>query len=290
MVAEQIKLLAIIGPTASGKTGLAIDIAKKYNGEIIAADSRTVYRGLDIGTAKPNAHEQQGVPHWGLDLVGPGEEFSVADFKKYANEKIADISGRDKLPILVGGTGLYVDAVLYDFTLAAPNQPLRLELESLGVLELQQQIIDKGYTMPNNIQNKRHLIRTLERGGVETSKKELSRGSIIIGLDPPKEVLNNRIVERAKLMLECGVMDEVAWALDNYPIDSEALTGGIYRIFRDVVWGDLPQDVAVEKFVYSDKHLAKRQITWFKRNKDIIWFKSATEALSWFDNTNGGTL
>lgn len=283
MVAKGLNLIAIVGPTASGKTGLSIEIAKKYNGEIIAADSRTVYKGLDIGTAKPSVAEQQGVPHWGLDLVGPGEKFSVADFKNYADTKIAEILKRYKLPMLVGGTGLYIDAVLYDFSLAPPNAGMRDELEDLGIIELQQLIRSKGYELPHNVQNKRHLVRVLERGGAEVDKKQLDPGVIIIGLDPPRDVLLERIKIRAKAMLEAGVMDEVKWAFDNYPPDSEALTGGIYRIFRDVVWGNLPQNVAVEKFVYSDMHLAKRQMTWFKRNKDINWFVNVEDAMEWIN-------
>lgn len=285
---EQPGLLAVVGPTASGKTGLAIEIAKKYNGEVIAADSRTVYKGLDIGTAKPDAKERQGVPHWGLDLVGPGETFSVADFKKYADDKITDIVSRGKLPILVGGSGLYIDAVLYDFSLAPQDETLRHQLSALGVKELRQMIVEKGYPMPQNDQNKRHLIRTLERRGAETSKKELAAGNLIIGIDPGRDELKKRIVERAGLMLDAGVMEEVEWAFAHYPIESEALTGGIYRIFRDVIWGDLDKQSAVEKFVFSDMHLAKRQITWFKRNPDINWFESADLALEWFNKKFNG--
>jgi tRNA dimethylallyltransferase len=283
MVAIGLKMVAVVGPTASGKTGLSVEIAKKYNGEVIAADSRTVYKGLNIGTAKPSVAEQQGIPHWGLDLVGPGEKFSVADFKNYADTKIAEILKRNKLPILVGGTGLYIDAVLYDFSLAPPNAEMRDELEDLGIIELQQLIRSKGYELPYNVQNKRHLVRVLERGGAEVDKKQLDPGVIIIGLGPPRDVLRERIIIRAKAMLEAGVMDEVKWALDTYPPDSEALTGGIYRIFRDVIWGNLPQNVVVEKFVYSDMHLAKRQMTWFKRNKDINWFVNAEDAMEWIN-------
>lgn len=114
------KLLVIVGPTASGKSELALKIAKRFNGEIIAADSRTVYKGLDIGTAKPSKEDQQAVPHWGLDLVEPGENFTAADFKRYAKDKIAEIKDRNHLPIAVGGTGLYTDSLVF-FTQLAPK-------------------------------------------------------------------------------------------------------------------------------------------------------------------------
>lgn len=283
-MAKSVKLLAIVGPTASGKTGLAIQIAKNYDGEIIAADSRTVYKGLDIGTAKPSLDEQSGIPHWGLDLVGPGESYNVAEYKRYADEKIADVIARGKLPILVGGTGLYIDAVLYNYSLAPQNSTVRDELNQLGVIELQKMIHEKGYVMPENSSNKRYLVRVLEREGQVAVKNQLADGTKIIGLNPPREILKKRIEDRAELMLDMGVMDEVKWAFDNYPIDSEALTGGIYRIFRDVIWGDLPKRAAVEKFVYSDLHLAKRQLTWFRRNSDITWFEDAESAFEWFED------
>lgn len=290
MVAKQLELLAIVGPTASGKTGLAIDIAKKIPAEIIAADSRTVYTGLDIGTAKPTADEQHGVVHHGFDLVGPGETFSVGDFKSYADKTIQAIQASNKLPILTGGTGLYVDAVLYHFSLAPPNQAVRAELEGLGVVELQKRIKAAGLTLPENAQNRRHLVRTLEKGPVEAERKELAPSTIIIGLRPDKEVLRQRIAERAHVMLETGVLDEVAWGLEHYGLESEAMTGGVYRIYRDVIWGKLTTNQAVELFVTSDMQLAKRQLAWFKRNKDITWFDSATAAYAWFEKQFIGTL
>lgn len=289
-MAKQLDLLVIVGPTASGKTGLAIEIAKKYHGEIIAADSRTVYKGLDIGTAKPTAVEQQGIPHYGFDLVGPGESFSVGDFKTYADSTIRDIQIRGNTPILVGGTGLYVNAVVYDFSLAPPNDAVRKELEGLGIVELQKRIQVAGLQMPENAQNRRHLVRTLEKGSIEAECKELAPGTIIIGLRPDREVLRQRITERAHSMLEAGVLDELAWGLECYGLDSEAMTGGVYRIYRDVVWGKLTTEQAVDLFVTSDMQLAKRQMAWFKRNPDIQWFDSGRAAFTWFEKEFMGTL
>ncbi|MFO0881856.1 MAG: tRNA (adenosine(37)-N6)-dimethylallyltransferase MiaA [Candidatus Saccharimonadales bacterium] len=289
-MAKQLDLLVIVGPTASGKTGLAIEIAKKYHGEIIAADSRTVYKGLDIGTAKPTAVEQRGIPHYGFDLVGPGESFSVGDFKTYADSTIHDIQIRGNTPILVGGTGLYVNAVVYDFSLAPPNDAVRKELEGLGIVELQKRIQAARLQMPENTQNRRHLVRTLEKGDVAINHKPLSPETIIIGINPGKELLRVRITERAHAMLNTGVLDEVAWGLEHYGLDSEAMTGGVYRIYRDVIWGKLTTEQAVDLFVTSDMQLAKRQMAWFKRNQDIQWFDSAEAAYAWFEKEFIGTL
>ena len=130
-------LVVIAGPTASGKTGLAISVAERFNGEIICADSRTIYRGMDVGTAKPTTDDRARVPHWGVDLVDPGDRFTAADFKEYANTKIADIRNRQKIPFLVGGTGLYIDSVIFDFQFGiSPDEQVRYELEQMNVEQL----------------------------------------------------------------------------------------------------------------------------------------------------------
>jgi tRNA dimethylallyltransferase len=285
-----INLLAIVGPTASGKTALAIDIAKKHNGEIIAADSRTAYSLLDIGTAKPTLIERQKVPHWGLDLVGPGQKLSVADFKKYADNKIQDIQKRHRLPILVGGSGLYIDAVLYDFSFAPARPDLRQSLEGKTVAELQQEIIDRHFKMPQNHLNKRYLIRALERGEAPLAKKSLGSQALVVGLNPTKENLKKRIAQRAHKMLADGVIDEIKLAAMQYGWGSEAMTGGIYRAFRPFLAGTINQGQAIQNYIASDIRLAKKQMTWFKRNSDINWFESVVEASDWLDKQISGTL
>lgn len=290
MVAKQLKLLAIVGTTASGKTGLAVAIAKKFNGEVIAADSRTVYKYLDIGTAKPTLEEQQGITHWGLDIVGPGERYSAAQFQQYAKTAIADISSRGKLPILVGGSGLYIDAVLYDYSFAPPNAIYREQLMKLSITQLRQLIIESKLEIPENSQNKRYLIRTLERGKLDVKKQTMLPGWHIVGLSPSKEVLKDRVKARAKQMVDTGVIDEIKRAYELYPVDSEALQGGIYKSFWPFLNGAMTKDDTIDHFVISDMQLAKKQNTWFRRNKQITWFSDPTLAESWISNEYGGTL
>ncbi len=285
-----IKLLVIVGPTASGKTALSINVAQKYNGEIIAADSRTVYKYMDIGTAKPNQTEQEGVSHWGLDLVDPSQKMTVADYKRYADNKIEEIRKRNHLPILVGGSGLYINAVIYDFSLAPVNDELRQSLSTLSIEELQLKIRSQGLQMPQNCQNKRYLIRALERAGDNPSKKILSEGTLIIGINPDKETIKGRITRRARQMIKEGVIDEIKDVSMKYGWGSEAMTGGIYKTFRPFLEGAITQEEAINNLIISDMRLVKKQLTWFKRNKDIKWFASAEDAAVWLDEQIKGKL
>jgi tRNA dimethylallyltransferase len=161
-------LIAIVGETASGKSALALDLAERYNGEIIAADSRTVYRGMDIGTAKPSVADRARVPHHLIDIADPDQSISAADFQRLAYKAIADIQAREKNAFLVGGTGLYIDAVLYNFKFHGPaDLAERAKLEKLSVVELRQQLQDEGTPLPTNQNNPRHLVRQLEtKGGI----------------------------------------------------------------------------------------------------------------------------
>jgi tRNA dimethylallyltransferase len=286
----KINLLAIVGPTASGKTALSIAIAKKYNGEIIAADSRTVYKFMDIGTAKPSMIERSNVPHWGFDLVAPDQNMTVADYKAYADNKIKEIYKRKHLPILVGGSGLYVDAVMYDFNFAPANERLRQELEGLNITELQQKIISKGLKMPENHQNKRYLIRVLERGNVPLTRKKLQPGAVIIGINPSKEILKTGIKKRVLRMIKDGVIEEVKLVSDKYGWQNEAMSGGAYRVLKPLIEGQIDKNEAIDRLVASDMKLAKKQMTWFKRNPDIHWSQSVKSASSWLDKQISGKL
>ena len=277
-------LIVVVGPTASGKSALAMRIAEKYNGEIIAADSRTIYRGLDIGTAKPTPEDQELVRHHLLDVRNPDESFSAAEFKEMANEAIEDIQGRGKLPVLVGGTGLYVDAVLFDYKFGpAADTEKRTQLSGLSVEELQEICRKNNIDLPINSQNKRHLVRAIELGGLFKHKKQLREHTLVVGIATERDVLRDRIEKRAHEMVAEGVMDEVTRVGRQYAWEGEALKGNIYRIFRGVVEGDKALEAGIEEFIRSDMALAKRQMTWFKRNQFIQWSSSQDDLLAKVD-------
>ena len=279
---SKIKLLVIVGPTASGKTRLAIDIAKKYNGEIISADSRAVYKGLDIGTAKPTLAERRGVVHYGIDIIKPDQKYSAADFVQLAQEKTRYISSKNRLPIIVGGTGLYVDAFLYDFKLSTPDLSKYQQLEKLTIDELQNHIVDNGYNMPINYKNKLHLISTIIRAGVEPQRSHvLPVGSVIVGIMPEQNVIKQNINIRCSYMLEKGVCDEYLQAIRLYGSSAPGLNGGIYKVLNRYYIDQISEQDIKQAVITSDYRLAKRQITWFKRNKDIVWFDNTDNAKSW---------
>lgn len=265
-------LLVIVGETASGKSALALQLAQQFGGEIMCADSRTVYRGMDIGTAKPSTEEQAMVPHYGLDLVYPDEHFSAADFKQYVEKTMADIASRGRLPILVGGTGLYVDAVIYDYQFRSPADPqLRLELAELSIDALQQRLLGQGVPLPENDRNPRHLIRAIETAGETAIRSELRPQTLLLGLQVDREVLEQRITERVDTMVTGGFVDEVRTLGHQYGWDAEALQAPGYKAFRAYIEGAISLDAAKQQFVQNDMNLAKRQRTWFKRNKSIQW-------------------
>lgn len=266
-------LLAIVGTTASGKSALAIELAERFDGEIICADSRTVYRGMDIGTAKPTAADRKRVPHHMLDVVDPDQPFSAAQFKQAANQAILDIQARGKLPLLVGGTGLYADAILYDYKFHAVADPvLRADLNGLSVAELQNRLRVAGIALPENSQNPRHLIRALETGGARAGKGTLRPNTLIIGLDPGQESLKRRIETRVTAMFADGFLDEARRLGETYGWDTEALQTPGYKAARSYILGTRSEAECQAEFVRNDLQYAKRQRTWFRRNKSIHWF------------------
>lgn len=265
-------LVVITGPTASGKTALALDVAKLYNGEIICADSRTIYKGMDIGTAKPSEDELQSVKHHLIDVVKPGEDFTVADFKRMANTAIDDITARGHLPIMVGGTGLYIDSILFDFEFGGPaDKGLRGTLQHKTTEELLE-ICRKNYIiLPENQKNKRYLIRAIESGGQIKQSKRLRPNTIVVALTIDREDLRQRITYRAEVMLQRGVLDETRKLAKKYGWDNEAMKANVYPVLRRVIEGKIDTDVAIAEIVTRDMQLAKRQMTWFKRDPYIVW-------------------
>lgn len=272
-------LIVIVGPTASGKSALAIELARRHDGEIICADSRTVYKGMDIGTAKPAPAERAEIPHHILDVVTPDRIFTAAEFKRRALLWIDDISIRGKLPIMVGGTGLYIDGVIFDFAFLPPV-PLeqREELEAMDIEQLKAEIISRGITMPENSRNKRHLVRALETNGEIAVKKGLRDNTLVIGMDKSKQEIDESIRRRVDAMYAQGFIDEARRLADKYSWDAPGLSAPGYKAAREHLVGGKSLDESKEIFARKDRELAKRQRTWFKRNRHINWVKNAAEA------------
>jgi tRNA dimethylallyltransferase len=223
------KVLVIVGPTGSGKTGLAIEMAKRVGGEVISADSRAIYKYMDIGTAKPTVEEMDGVPHWGIDLVEPGERFTAADFKEYALNKINEIRERGHVPIIAGGTGLYVDAVIYD------------------------------YHFDDNVKK------------TCSDRTEVGDEFLIFGIEWDRETLRERITARADKMFEQDIVGETEMLARKYGWGSQAMKSNIYPIVQRMKDKEINLEEAKQLFIYEDMYLAKRQMTWFRRNKKIVW-------------------
>ena len=270
---RELPLIVIAGPTASGKTALAVRLAERFGGEIICADSRTIYTGMDIGTAKPTCDERANVPHWGLDLVEPGGRFTVADFKAYAEQKIAEIRERGNVPFLVGGTGLYIDAIVFDFAFAGEaNEVLREQLEQMNVQELQKYCENNNIKLPENDHNKRYLIRAIERKNVTVKRREtLIDNTIVVGITTNRETLRTRIALRSEQLFANNVVEEATILSKKYSWDSEAMTGNVYPLVRKYIAGELDETGLRREFEISDWRLAKRQMTWLRRNPYIMW-------------------
>lgn len=252
--------------------------ALKHDGEIICADSRTVYRGLDIGTAKPSKDEQRKVPHHVLDIVEPDKTFSAGKFQRLANAAIEDIRRRGKLPIMAGGTGLFVDGVLFNYEFGAPaDVEQRANLEQNTVKELQNYCIKNNIELPNNLHNKRHLIRTIEQQGTNRNRTNQLQNAFVVGISPEKETLQQRIQTRAKTMLKEDVVNEATKVAETYGWGTPGLSGNVYPIIHRLVEGEISDQEAMRLFAKADWQLARRQMTWFRRNKNIHWRHSAKE-------------
>lgn len=272
-------LVVIVGETASGKSALALELAKQFDGELICADSWTVRRGLDIGTAKPSAGELAAVQHHLLDIVEPGEDFTAAIFKGLANRAIADISGRGKLPIMVGGTGLYIDSVLYDYGfLEAGDRTQRERFDGMSVEEVLAEIATRGIELGDvDVRNKRRLVRLIETNGARPTRSELRPNTCIIGMQPERTELAQRIERRVDHMLAAGLEAEVRELVDRYSWQAEGLKGVGYAQWRGYLDGTEPITDTRQKIIKATLDLAKRQRTWFRRNKSIQWIPTPVD-------------
>lgn len=227
------KTIVILGPTASGKTGVSIEIAKKIGGEIISADSRAIYQGMELGTAAPSIEEQAGVPHYGIGIVAPDERFTVADWKQFAEGKIQEIRARGKIPMVVGGTGLYIDALIYDYSFS------------------EQKKLD------------------------QSDRKEVCSNYLTIGIKWEPEQLRERIVARADNLFVQELFAETENLVAKYNWNTQAMKSNIYQFAWGYLQGEYNLEEAKKLFILDDWHLAKRQLTWFKRNKKIKWLPLA---------------
>ena len=279
-------LLVICGPTATGKSALAINLAKQFNGEVISADSRQVYRGLDIGTAKVTHDEMQGVPHHMIDIANPMDYFSVVDFQNQAQQIIADIHARGKLPIVCGGTGMYIDAVVYGtkFPEVPANHQLRAELEKLSAADLYEKLqeLDPERAMEIDEHNPVRLIRAIEIATVLGSvpKIEIRQPqytSYFVGLELPKEILRERIEQRIKDRIP-ALFDEIKKLLDQGISPERLHSFGLeYRYGSEYVEGKLTESEFIEILTNKTWQFAKRQMLWFQKNKTIHWFDPINE-------------
>ncbi|HEY8178470.1 MAG TPA: tRNA (adenosine(37)-N6)-dimethylallyltransferase MiaA [Candidatus Limnocylindria bacterium] len=279
-------LAAIVGPTASGKTDLSLSLAERLPVEILVADSRQVYRGMDIGTAKPDAATRAAVPHHLLDLVDPDASFTVADWVAPARRLVPEIWDRGRLPLLVGGTGLYVSALVDGYQLggAAPSPALRRELaaetEQVGLAPLAERLaqLDPAAAARTDLRNPRRVLRALERaiqagGAVDEPAAEPWPGRLaLIGVVRPRGVLVERIEARAAEMFAGGLLDEAARLRGaGYGPELPPLSGHGYREAFRVLAGEWNAERAVAETARRIRQYAKRQMTWFRRDRRIVW-------------------
>ena len=290
------KVIVIAGPTASGKTSLGVELAKRIGGEVISADSMQIYKDMTIGTAKPTPEETEGIPHYLIDFVSPDERYSVADFKKDAEEKIDEIIKRGKAPIIVGGTGLYIDSLVYgiDYPEIEYDEEYRNELmekaeteEGLKSLYEEASKIDPKAMQIISSNDKKRITRILEiynaTGKTKTELEAKSREKgpkydyIVFAIDWDREKLYERINLRVDIMIEQGLVDEVKEVVDKYKKFPTAMQGLGYKEVVEYLEGKITYDEMVEKIKLETRHFAKRQLTWFRKNKDIIWIDGQKE-------------
>ncbi|MGP7817720.1 tRNA (adenosine(37)-N6)-dimethylallyltransferase MiaA [Niallia sp. 01092] len=283
------KVIVLIGPTAVGKTKLSIELAKRFNGEIISGDSMQIYKGMDIGTAKITKDEMEGIPHHLIDIIHPEDSFSVAEFQTLVREKISEITNRGKVPFIVGGTGLYIQSVLYDyhFQETPTDSAYRKQMESLAVTEGSQTVHallekidpDAAYSIPH--QNVRRVIRALEVFHVTGKKasdwqkeqsKDLLYDAEIVGLTMDRELLYSRINERVDIMVSAGLVDEVKNLYNRDIKNCQSIQAIGYKELYKYFDGLLSFDEAIEELKQNSRRYAKRQLTWFRNKMSVKWF------------------
>jgi tRNA dimethylallyltransferase len=286
---QEQKLIVLIGPTAVGKTKLSIELAKQFNGEIISGDSMQIYRGMDIGTAKITPEEMDGIPHHLIDIKDPEESFSTAEFQELVRMKIEEISSKGKMPMIVGGTGLYIQSVIYDYHFTnAPSDPefrsvLEKEADEHGPDLLHERLkaadpVGASRIHPNNV---RRVIRALEivhcTGKTvielqENQSPELLYDTAVIGLTMDRDMLYERINLRVNLMIKQGLLEEVKYFYDKGLRDCQSIQAIGYKELYDYFNGEISLEEAVENLKQNSRRYAKRQLTWFRNKMNVEWF------------------
>ena len=283
------KVIAICGPTASGKTALSIELAKKINGEIVSCDSMQIYRYMNIGTAKPDAQEMQGIRHYLLDIVEPNERYSVADYKRDAKKAIKEIIEKGKVPIIVGGTGLYLDSLIYEIEYQniefdeEYRKKLEKQVEEIGLETLYEEAkkIDPKAIEKISSNDKKRILRILEiyhatgknktEQEKESRKKEVEYDYRVFAINWDREVLYDRINKRVDIMIEQGLIEEVKEILKKYDEFPTAMQGLGYKEVVQYLKGEYTKEEMIEKLKMETRRYAKRQLTWFRKSKQIIW-------------------
>ncbi len=289
------KVIVICGPTASGKTDLSIELAKNIDGEIVSADSMQIYKDMNIGSAKPTKEEMQGIKHYLLDFIPPNKRYSVADYKKDALEAIQNILKKGKNPIIVGGTGLYIDSLIYniEYPELKIDETYREKLENivkkegLEVLYKQACSIDSLAMERISLNDKKRILRVLEiyhltgktktQQEIESRKKDIPYDYFVFALNMDREILYNRINKRVDKMIEQGLINEVKTIKEKYKSFPTAMQGLGYKEIVEYLDGKLTKQESIEKIKLETRRYAKRQLTWFRKNKQTVWLNALNE-------------
>ena len=282
-------VIVICGPTASGKTKLSIELAKEINGEIVSCDSMQIYKEMDIGTAKPTVQEMQGVKHYLIDFVSPDERYSVADYKKDSKKAINEIIKKGKIPIVVGGTGLYIDSLIYEIEYQEIEfdeeyrklLESRVENEGLQAIYEEAKKIDEVAIEKISPNDKKRILRILEiyhatgknktEQEIQSRKKEVEYDYHVYALNWDRQILYERINKRVDIMLENGLVQEVEKIYKKYKKFPTAMQGLGYKEVVEYLEGKCTKDEMIEKIKMETRRYAKRQMTWFRKNKQTIW-------------------
>lgn len=281
-------VIVIGGPTASGKTALSIELAKEINGEIVSADSMQIYQEMNIGTAKPEEEEKQNIKHYMLDIIKPDERYSVADYKRDAQKAIRKIIAKGKIPIVVGGTGLYIDSLIYEIEYPEIEIDLsyrhkleeRVKQEGLEKLYEEAKQIDEKAMEKISVNDQKRILRVLElyhqTGKTKTELEEESRKEPkfdykMFAIEMNREVLYTRINQRVDKMIENGLIEEVKTIYQNYQTFPTSMQALGYKEVVEYLEGKQSKEEMIEKIKMKSRRYAKRQLTWFRKNKETTW-------------------